>query len=633
MQEAIHNDATSVKADLSGVTCPVFDVATPSTGGTPAGTSTAGLDPAPAIAPDSQPTKPEYKAPPPHVASPQLTTPPPTTSTPPEQIQPAKAQPLAPPARVGASTAFVGPRLVPLCDDRQIGGMARSPCVSVPSSTKSVPDNGHTRSMDAIASKVKGDMLKLHADEAGVVNSTLVEIRFDVDKLDTQMVRVVETCATNTSDIETIRVTAGRDHAAHTQRMDALTKRSMDDSRDTAGNKTAITELDTDLKRIESESITRTSVGLNGQQENLTCEVGKLNHTISGIATREDNHFQAFQKHIDEHKDEAEHFKGTIAKTSEDLRATLVEQFNGSIEKTSEDLHATLTTEVDNLNGALDRLSAQQDALTQAYHNNSDHSHSEMRNLTGSLEKTRHDQDTLHSYVHGELADHFRNMEPATKNVKSLIEEPSGPDVVASNATADRPASCDGTCATAKQLTDTCKRLDNIEKCLDDGTANEAIARVDVVERQLVTLQHVQDDDRLRSKDAKKSLERFITSVGHDATVNSTDLKRCQEWQHDNQDLNKLRRHVGGTACTVREMQGQIESMMQQNEDLSSAVAVLTTQNQMLEQQMVDVASSLVKAQALELQVADLASSLKKAQAPRWTCWAAIGPLLACSRT
>ena len=128
-------------------------------------------------------------------------------------------------------------------------------------------------------------------------------------------------------------------------------------------------------------------------------------------------------------------------------------------------------------------------------------------------------------------------------------------------------------------------------------------------------------------------LERFVTSVGHDTTVNATGLKRCQEWQDDNQDLDELHRHVGKTACTVREMQGHIESVVQQNEDLSSAVAVLTTQNQMLEQQMVDVASSLVKAQALELQVADLASSLKKAQAPRWTCWAAIGPLLACSRT
>ena len=142
--------------------------------------------------------------------------------------------------------------------------------------------------MDAAASKLKGDMLKLHADEAGVVNVTLVGLRFDVDKHDTQIVRVVETCATNTSDIEAIRITAGHDHAAHTQRMDAITKRSMDDSKDTAWNKTAITELDNDLKRIEGELISRTSVGLNGQQENLICEVGKLNRTISGIATRED---------------------------------------------------------------------------------------------------------------------------------------------------------------------------------------------------------------------------------------------------------------------------------------------------------------------------------------------------------
>ena len=62
-------------------------------------------------------------------------------------------------------------------------------------------------------------------------------------------------------------------------------------------------------------------------------------------------------------------------------------------------------------------------------------------------------------------------------------------------------------------------------------------------------------------------------------------------------------------------------------------VAVLATQNQILEQQMADVASSLMKAQTLELQVADIASSLKKAQTSRWTCWAAIGPLLACQRT
>ena len=59
----------------------------------------------------------------------------------------------------------------------------------------------------------------------------------------------------------------------------------------------------------------------------------------------------------------------------------------------------------------------------------------------------------------------------------------------------------------------------------------------------------------------------------------------------------------------------------------------VTLANQILEQQMADVASSLMKAQTLELQVADIASSLKKAQTSRWTCWAAIGPLMACHRT
>jgi len=49
--------------------------------------------------------------------------------------------------------------------------------------------------MDAATSKLKGDMLKMHADEAGIVNERLVGLRFDMDKHDTQIVRVVEMCA------------------------------------------------------------------------------------------------------------------------------------------------------------------------------------------------------------------------------------------------------------------------------------------------------------------------------------------------------------------------------------------------------------------------------------------------------
>jgi hypothetical protein len=349
--------------------------------------------------------------------------------------------------------------------------------------------------MDAAASKLKGAMVKMHADEAGVVNEKLVGLRFDMGKHDTQIVRAVEACAANTKDIETIRITAGHDHTAHTQRMDVITTRSMEDSKDTALNKTAIIELDKDLRRIEDELISRTSAGLNAQQESLICEVGKLNGALREVSTREDKLFQAFHASLDERKSE-------------------VEKLTGAIEKTSDDQHGTLTSEVGNLNGALDNLSAQQTELLQAFHNSLDNSRGEMKKLTGSLEKTSHDQDALHSYVHGALADRLRDMELATDRVKSLVEESREPTVVAGNAIPTCPSDGDDACGTASNLTDTCKRLDNIEKCLDDGSANEAIARVDVAERRLVVLQNMQDDDRMRSKEAVQRLENFVTSVG-----------------------------------------------------------------------------------------------------------------------
>lgn len=184
LQEAIPHDATSHHSDLSGVTCPIYDVGTPSTGGTPAGTSNAALDPVPAIALVSQPTTAGFKAAPPNVSGSQPTMPPLTTSTPPKQILPAKAAPLAPPTKATAPTAFMGscPALIHLADDRLLGAKARSPCVSVPSSTRSLTDGCHSRSMDAAASKIKGAMVKMHADEAGVVNEKLVALRFDMEK-------------------------------------------------------------------------------------------------------------------------------------------------------------------------------------------------------------------------------------------------------------------------------------------------------------------------------------------------------------------------------------------------------------------------------------------------------------------
>lgn len=85
-------------------------------------------------------------------------------------------------------------------------------------------------------------------------------------------------------------------------------------------------------------------------------------------------------------------------------------------------------------------------------------------------------------------------MEIATDRVKSLVEESREPrenTVVAGNAIPTSSTDGDDACSTAGNLTDTCKRLDNIERCLDEGSANEAIARADVVERRLVVLQNV----------------------------------------------------------------------------------------------------------------------------------------------
>ena len=135
--------------------------------------------------------------------------------------------------------------------------------------------------------------------------------------------------------------------------------------------------------------------------------------------------------------------------------------------------------------------------------------------------------------------------EIATDRVKSLVEVSREPTVVAGNAVPTSSTDGDDACGTAGNLTDTCKRLDNIERCLDEGSANEAIARVDVAERRLVVLQNMQDDDRMRSEEAVQRLQNHVTSVGHDTTTNARMLKHFQEFQDEDHEPAELQRHVG----------------------------------------------------------------------------------------
>ena len=181
-----------------------------------------------------------YRVATPGISGAQLGTLPPATSP------PLKAPPQAPLPDISQGSC---PALTHLTEDRLLGPKhnARSPNASVPSSTKSLNEVGSSRSLsdDASRSKLKGKLVRMHADESAIMNETLFQLRFELEKRGKQLARVIDESSANARKLIATCVTLEQGCRALTQRMDAITERSM------ADNKT-ISELDDNLRRLES---------------------------------------------------------------------------------------------------------------------------------------------------------------------------------------------------------------------------------------------------------------------------------------------------------------------------------------------------------------------------------------------